>query len=405
MNCEDLVNIPLLKKGLTLISGANGIRNNISWIYFADCVQCLDEEYNISELIHGGEMVIITNRSLTDDDNKIIDIIKVMYPKKIAAVVINENQISKKIADYCEELNLPLFELSVELHLIDFSQIVCKRLIEEESETHSREKLLTSILFVDNFNEYEVTKRATHYGITISGKQSIAIIKTVGLNDPASIKRIQNLVENEFRYYDINKLLIYSQFEAIVVMFPLDVFGRDSVVHFFEKIADKIRKDFEIEAYIGIGLGYEYLADIRESYTEAKSALQLISMEKQKYVLSYNDMGIHSLISQIRSPRTLDNYINDKLGKLIEADKVQDSELCNTLRAYIENNCNSNATAELLFIHRNTMRYRLDKIEKILNVDLDDLSVCLELKLAFIILILEIVEKTDMCIMHKNDYS
>ena len=59
-------------------------------------------------------MVIITNRSLTDDDNKIIDIIKVMYPKKIAAVVINENQISKKIADYCEELNLPLFELSVE---------------------------------------------------------------------------------------------------------------------------------------------------------------------------------------------------------------------------------------------------------------------------------------------------
>ena len=386
MNCEDLVNIPLLKKGLTLISGANGIRNNISWIYFADCVQCLDEEYNISELIHGGEMVIITNRSLTDDDNKIIDIIKVMYPKKIAAVVINENQISKKIADYCEELNLPLFELSVELHLIDFSQIVCKRLIEEESETHSREKLLTSILFVDNFNEYEVTKRATHYGITISGKQSIAIIKTVGLNDPASIKRIQNLVENEFRYYDINKLLIYSQFEAIVVMFPLDVFGRDSVVHFFEKIADKIRKDFEIEAYIGIGLGYEYLADIRESYTEAKSALQLISMEKQKYVLSYNDMGIHSLISQIRSPKTLDNYINDKLGKLIEADKVQDSELCNTLRAYIENNCNSNATAELLFIHRNTMRYRLDKIEKILNVDLDDLSVCLELKLAFIIL-------------------
>lgn len=73
-------------------------------------------------------MVIITNRSLTDDDNKIIDIIKVMYPKKIAAVVINENQISKKIADYCEELNLPLFELSVELHLIDFLRLSVKGL-------------------------------------------------------------------------------------------------------------------------------------------------------------------------------------------------------------------------------------------------------------------------------------
>ena len=97
-------------------------------------------------------------------------------------------------------------------------------------------------------------------------------------------------------------------------------------------------------------------------------------------------MSIYSLISKIRSPRTLDNYINDKLGRLIEADNVQDSELCNTLRAYINNNCNSNATAEILYIHRNTMRYRLDKIEKILNVDLDNLSVCLELKLAFIIM-------------------
>ncbi len=77
-------------------------------------------------------------------------------------------------------------------------------------------------------------------------------------------------MENEFRYYDINKLLIYSQFEAIVVMFPLDVFGRDSVVHFFEKIADKIRKDFEIEAYIGIGLGYEYLADVRRVIQKLK---------------------------------------------------------------------------------------------------------------------------------------
>lgn len=386
MNCEDLGNIPMLKKGLTLISGANGIRNNISWIYFADCMQCLDEEYNISELIHGGELVIITNKSLTDDDNKIIDIIKVMHQKKISAVVINENQISKKIADYCEELNLPLFELSVELHLIDFSQIICKRLIEEESETHSCEKLLTSILFVDNFNEYEVTKRANHYGINISGKQSIAIIKTSGLNNSADMTAIQNLIENEFRYYDINKLLIYAQFESIVVMFPLDIFGKDSVVRFFEKIADKINNDFGIEAYIGIGLGYEYLADVRESYTEAKNALQLIGMEKQKYVLSYNDMSIYSLISKIRSPRTLDNYINDKLGRLIEADNVQDSELCNTLRAYINNNCNSNATAEILYIHRNTMRYRLDKIEKILNVDLDNLSVCLELKLAFIIM-------------------
>lgn len=385
MNCKDLVNIPTLKKGLKLISGANGIYNNVRWIYFADCVQCLDEEFNLSELIHGEEMVIITNRSLTDDDKRIIDIIKVMYPKKIAAVVINENQISKKIADFCEELNLPLFELSVDLHLIDFSQIVCKILIEEESEIHSREKLLTSILFADSFDEESVAKKAVHYGIALSGKQAIAIIKTSSNDDSIVMSRMKKIIENEFRYYGVGKMLTYSQIGDVVIMFPTEVFGNESVVKFFESLADKIAGCFNVEVRIGIGLGYEYLTDIKESYTEAKNALQLIALDKNKKVLSYSDMGIYSLISQIRNPRAMDSYIEDRLGKLVEADKVQDSDLCETLKAYIDNNCNANATAEMLFIHRNTMRYRLDKIEKILNVNLNDLSACLELKLAFLI--------------------
>ena len=64
---------------------------------------------------------------------------------------------------------------------------------------------------------------------------------------------------------------------------------------------------------------------------------------------------------------------------------MQEGELCETLEAYIEHGCNANATAEALFIHRNTMRYRMDKIKRILEDDLNDISVFLELKLAFAI--------------------
>ena len=82
----------------------------------------------------------------------------------------------------------------------------------------------------------------------------------------------------------------------------------------------------------------------------------------------------------------LDDYVTHKIGKLLEADNVQEGNLAETLEAYLDHNCNANATAEDLFIHRNTMRYRLDKIKHILNSDLSDLSECLELKLAFSIL-------------------
>jgi len=77
--------------------------------------------------------------------------------------------------------------------------------------------------------------------------------------------------------------------------------------------------------------------------------------------------------------------MESRIGKLIKADQMQEGELCETLEAYLEHNCNANATAEALYIHRNTMRYRMDKIRKILEDDISDLSVFLELKLAFAI--------------------
>ena len=64
---------------------------------------------------------------------------------------------------------------------------------------------------------------------------------------------------------------------------------------------------------------------------------------------------------------------------------MQEGSLCETLESYLDHNCNANATAEALYIHRNTMRYRMEKIKRILDVDINDMSVFLELKLAFAI--------------------
>ena len=77
--------------------------------------------------------------------------------------------------------------------------------------------------------------------------------------------------------------------------------------------------------------------------------------------------------------------MESKIGRLIEADQMQEGDLCETLEAYLEHNCNANATAEALFIHRNTMRYRMNNIRRILDDDISDISVFLELKLAFAI--------------------
>lgn len=399
MNCEELMNMSQVKAGMKLVAGERGIDRNIRWIYFADCVQCLDENFNVAELIHGEELVIVTNESLTGDDDKIIDMIKVMVKKNIAAFVINEGQISQRVIDYCNEIELPLYELSVELHLIDLSQIVCKALVEEESNTNSRERILSSILYSDNLNAKEVIEQANYLGVNLSGKYRVVMLQ---IHEPEGLpnhqkkvdegylmemrENIKKSIKNEFQSYGLRRVMVLSQMDTAVVLLPAELFSRDLLVTILHNIIKKVEGNYHYPVKAGVGTGYEYIEDFKKSYEEAKNTLAISKIAtKEQKVYFYEDLGIYSLITQITNGKFLDDYVESKIGKLIKADQMQEGELCETLESYLEHNCNANATAEALFIHRNTMRYRMDKIKRILEDDISDMSVFLELKLAFAI--------------------
>ena len=133
MNCEDMVKIPELENVLLLRAGAGGMKNIVRWIYFADCLQCY---------IHGGEFVILTNRSVTDNNDTLIGLIGKMLAHGISALGINEGQISDELIQYADENDLPLFELPEKYPLIDLSQILCNKLVLEENNKNLEEQLL-----------------------------------------------------------------------------------------------------------------------------------------------------------------------------------------------------------------------------------------------------------------------
>lgn len=399
MNCEDLMNMKPIRSGMKLRAGETGLDRNIRWIYFADCVQCLAEDFNLAELIHGEELIIVTNESLTGNDERILAMIRAMSEKNIAGFVINEGQISQRVMEYCNELELPLFELSVELHLIDLSQLVCKALVEEESSTNSRERILTSLLYSENLNTEEMMEQANYLGVNLSGKYRAVVIRMQEAGSSAAQERhadegyliemrqnIKKCIKNEFRTYGLRRLLVLSQLETTVILLPAELFSRDLLVTILSSIISKVEGNYHLCVKAGAGTAYEYMEDFKKSYQEAKNALaisRILSQEEKVYF--YENLGIYSLITQITNGKFLDDYIENKIGRLIKADQMAEGELCDTLETYLAHNCNANATAEALFIHRNTMRYRLDKIKKILDDDISDMSVFLEFKLAFAI--------------------
>lgn len=391
------MNMKQLRDQIHLVAGKNGIDRRIRWVYFADCVQCLEEDFDLSELIHGGEFVIVTNEGLTANDDRILDMIRVMSEKNIAAFAINEGQISQAVIDYCDEIELPLYELPIRLHLIDLSQVVCRALVEEEMNTNSRERLLSSILYTNHIEPKELLEQANYVGVNLSGEQQILVFRIEEVEetkerqkseiDPMeSLEYIKKTVEGVFRSYGIKRAITLSQPGRVVLLLPAEFFSRDLLLVVLKKIIQKVEQRWPVFVKVGIGTPYEYIEDFKRSFQEAKDALEISKiLPEEKRIYFYQELGVYSLITQVSNGRFLDDYVENRIGKLVRADNMQEGELYRTLEAYLDHNCNMNATAEALFIHRNTMRYRMEKIKKILGNNLDDMSIFLELKLAFAI--------------------
>ena len=398
MNCEDLMNIPGLRDGMRLVAGRKGLSRNIRWIYFADCSQCLKDEVDLRDLIHGEELVIVTNESLTGDDEKIIEMIRVMLSKDIAGFVINEGQISQPVADYCDAVNLPLYELFVTLHLVDVSQIICSQLVEEENRNASRERLLASILYAESVQAREIYRQANYLGIDLTKSSRIGILRmflpeeaegSVRPDEGDFLEMCETLkknVETGFRSCGLRHVMVLSQGRDIIFLLPAGNPDKEELSDILQNLIRRNEAGYHVTITAGIGTAYPYPEDLKKSYQEAKRSLTISSFaQNASRIYFYEDQGIYSLVAEIPDGKFLDGFMEKRIGRLIEADKVQEGKLCETLEAYLEHNCSANDTAEALYIHRNTLRYRLDKIQKILDIDSIALPEAIELQLAFAI--------------------
>ena len=153
-----------------------------------------------------------------------------------------------------------------------------------------------------------------------------------------------------------------------------------------EKIVDNAGKKYRIKLNVGIGSRVDYIEDVMQSRKEAAAAIKAACVaESGEHIFFYREQGVYTLISKITDEKFLDEFVYKNIGKLIDADEINNGNLCETLESFLNHNCNVKETAERLIIHRNTLNYRLNKIRELLCVDFDNLDTCLMLKLSFMI--------------------
>lgn len=155
-----------------------------------------------------------------------------------------------------------------------------------------------------------------------------------------------------------------------------------------QNIVNKIK---ELNSGVNVRLGsarlIDTVLDLPDAYGEARQALVIGSMinEGGDFQLSYQELGVKRLLYLVIDHPELDLFLEENLSPLEAYDEEWESELVDSLRVYLEHGANLNSTARALFIHRHTLRYRLEQIADILKVDIDSQEVLLNLQVAFLI--------------------
>ena len=135
-----------------------------------------------------------------------------------------------------------------------------------------------------------------------------------------------------------------------------------------QRIEEALRIDGESCVFVGIGTLALHLRDLAKSYKEAQIAIEVGKVfDTERYVINYENLGIGRLIYQL--PTTLCEMFLQEVFKKNPIDAL-DQETLFTIYKFFENNLNVSETARKLFVHRNTLVYRLEKIKKLTGLDL-----------------------------------
>ena len=163
--------------------------------------------------------------------------------------------------------------------------------------------------------------------------------------------------------------------------------GEDATAKDMEEVAlrieEALRADGESRVFVGIGTLALHLRDLAKSYKEAQIAIEVGKVfDTERYVINYENLGIGRLIYQL--PTTLCEMFLQEVFKKNPIDALDQETLFTNYKFY-ENNLNVSETARKLFVHRNTLVYRLEKIKKLTGLDLREFDDAITFKVALMV--------------------
>ena len=246
-------------------------------------------------------------------------------------------------------------------------------------EKHDKGSFIKNIIS-DNILPSDIYMRAKELHVPVEANRGVFVIRPVDERmEAVPMDAVQSLFpdrQNDF------VLSVGEADVALIHQLPEGADGRD-LDKVAQQIGEALKVDGEYSVFVGVGTVATHLRDLAKAYKEAQIAIEVGKVfDTERYIVNYENLGIGRLIYQL--PTTLCEMFLQEVFKKNPIDAL-DQETLFTIYKFFENNLNVSETARKLFVHRNTLVYRLEKIKKLTGLDLREFDDAITFKVALMV--------------------
>ncbi|NLY56053.1 MAG: hypothetical protein GX058_06045 [Firmicutes bacterium] len=399
LTVEQLLESDILA-GATVVAGAKGLNNPIRWVHICELPSS-------GERLLGNELVLTTGEILRTRAER-MEFIQGLALAKIAALVLFFDSGARKVPSYWTELadewSIPVLLAppgSSYIRVCEEANLLLQ--MEGSKETSWRmlraEPLITTriMAFFQDVLAGEIAGRgvvelaADRLGLPAGSRYSVLIFNYRRSWQADEMHETIAAVSNIISDSTLPAWCIPADFWQNRLAIVVSV-GEEETAEKLRQFASVLNSRLEQRfpkyraSRIGIGRAYP-IYELPKSYREARQASEGPGIQEQStpFIQHFRDLGLYRLLYAIEDKRELVAFYRESIAPLVEHDRTYKHELLRTLEVYFQYEGNLTETAQALYIHRHTLRYRLQRVEQLTGLKLKKFDERLTLLLGLMI--------------------
>lgn len=398
LSVADVLALPGLQD-LHLRAGQAALGNPVRWPYVA-------ENADIADWVMGGELVFVTGINHPRDEANLLLLVRQAVERATAGLVILTGAeyiqaIPARVIAEAERLGLPLLEQPYGLKMVVVTQAIGTALVQQQMLGSSRQHVLAQLLEGDYQSLDVLLQRATSLDLPLSVPRQVALLRLQNseqLFDGEAADNGERLLRDNRQCLQQSleqclqtlgeALPLISQGEHWIALLPCtgsqdEQRNRRLLSELLGNLDERLQPQ---RAVLGLSTGHHPPQRFALALGQARQALVAAQAFPERLGLcSFNELGVIELLGAIRDRSLLERFVERTLGPLIGDDSRHEPVLMPTLEAWFFENANLALAAQRLGVHRNTLSYRVQRIEALTGCSFDDPHDRLNISIALLI--------------------